>query len=143
MPTDLRPPRTPFGLFIERQMAEHQPPLSQSTLARRAKVSPASVSRWLREPGRPDADSLRRLAEALDTDYDDLLAAAGYGRPSADIGEALAGLRPQVDPLAAELSAMLDPGSALGDDDRVFLQHMVDRLIDPYRRKMRRRGTTA
>jgi len=130
---------TEFGYFLLSKMATHEPPLTQAELARRTGVGQASISRWIFKPGRPEPEKLRVLAETLDVKYDDLLALAGYGTPSADVTEALAAARPEIDRLAAELSAMLAENSPLSDDDRTFIRHMVDRTIEPYRRTMRRR----
>lgn len=130
---------TEFGYFVMKKMAAHDPPLSQAELARRTGVGQATISRWIFNPGRPNSEKLRLLATTLGVDYAQLLTIAGYGEPSGDITTALSELRPEVDPLSAELAAMLAPSSPLTDDDRAFLGHTVDRLIDPYRRAMRRR----
>lgn len=130
---------TEFGYFLMRKMADHEPPLSQAELARRTGVGQASISRWIYKPGRPEISKLRLLASALEIEYDELMTIAGYGKPSDDITDALSGLRPDVDPLAIELSTMIDDASPLSDGERELLRQMVDRLIDPYRRPMRRR----
>jgi transcriptional regulator with XRE-family HTH domain len=130
---------TKFGYYVLAKMAEHEPPLSQADLARLAGVGQATISRWILSPGRPNSEKLRLLAEALDVDYEVLMTIAGYGKPSGEVTTALEGLRPDVHPLAAEFSSMLDQGSPLPAADRDFLQHTIDRLIDPYRRQMRRR----
>lgn len=121
-----------------RKMAERA--LSQAALARRTGVGQATISRWIYKSGRPDAEKLRLLASSLDVEYKQLLSLAGYGEPAESLAEAIARLRvEEVDPLASELSAMLDEASALSDDDREFLRHTVNRLMDPYRKAMRRR----
>lgn len=130
---------TEFGYFLVSKMAKHEPPLSQAELARRTGVGQASISRWIYKPGRPEPEKLRLLADALDVDYDDLLTLAGYGRPSDDVTSALASARLDIDQLASELSAMLEGESPLTDDDRAYIRNTVDRIIDPYRRAMRRR----
>lgn len=133
---------TEFGYFLLCKMAEHEPPLSQAELARRMGVGQSTISRWIFNAGRPKDDKLRLLGEAIGVGFSDLLAIAGYGEPSDDITEALSALRPDVDSLAIELSAMLDEGSPLSSGDREFLRHTVDRLMDPYRKPMRRRRTS-
>jgi transcriptional regulator with XRE-family HTH domain len=130
---------TEFGYFVLRKMADHDPPLSQAELGRRTGVGQSTISRWIFSPGRPNTEKLKLLASALNIDYNGLLTIAGYGQPSEDIAEALSGLRSDVDPLAEELSSMLDERSPLTDGDRAFLRNTVDRIIDPYRRTMRRR----
>lgn len=130
---------TEFGYFVMAKMAEHEPPLSQAELARRTGVGQATISRWIFSPGRPNPEKLRLLATTLGVDYAELMTIAGHGAPSEEITEALSGLRPDMDKLAVELSSMLMPASPLSDEDRAFLRHTVDRIIDPYRRAMRRR----
>lgn len=130
---------TEFGYFLLRAMAAHEPPLSQAELARRVGIGQATISRWIFKSGRPEIDKLELLAPVLGVDRAGLMTIAGYGAPSTDISEALAGLHPDVDPLAAELSDMLSDNSPLGDTDRDLLRQMVERLMEPYRKTMRRR----
>lgn len=132
---------TEFGYFLLSKMAAHEPPLSQAELARRTGVGQASISRWIYKPGRPEPEKLQLLADTLGIKYDDLLALAGYGRPSQNAVGVPARPRPELIPLAAELSAMLQAESPLTDDDRAYIENVVDRIIDPYRRAMRRRRT--
>lgn len=130
---------TEFGYFLMRKMAAHEPPLSQAELARLVGIGQATISRWIYKPQLPDPEKLRITAPVLGMTYGELLTVAGYGEPSSDISAALSGLRPDVDALAAELSAMLSPSSPLPEADRELLRTMIDRLIDPYRRTMRAR----
>lgn len=129
--------RTPteFGLFIMRAMAAHDPPLNQGELAKRADVSQSTISRWIYSPGKPDTRRLDRLATALDVDYGELLSIAGHGRPAERVPD------PgwPTDRLAQEIDAMLGGTSPLTEADRQYIRSMVDRVIDPYRRQMKRR----
>jgi transcriptional regulator with XRE-family HTH domain len=129
---------TEFGYFLMAKMADHEPPLSQAELARKTGVGQASISRWIYGSGRPEVTKLKLLAPVIDVEYDELLTLAGYGKPSDDLSGAIAGLR-DVEPLARELSAMLDAGSPLSSEERELLRQMIDRLMAPYRRSMRRR----
>lgn len=128
---------TEFGYWLMRKMAAHEPPLSQSELSRRSGIGQATISRWIFTQQKPDPKRLRKVAETLGEPYDEVMTIAGHGTPSADISAALAGIRPDIEPLAAELSAMLEDGSPLDDADREMLRQVVDRLIDPYRKLFR------
>jgi transcriptional regulator with XRE-family HTH domain len=130
---------TEFGYFLMSKMAAHEPPLSQAELARQVGIGQATISRWIFKEQRPEPGKLRLLAPVLGVSYSELLTIAGHGEPATEISEALTGLRPDIDPLAAELSAMLNESSPLKDTDRALLRAMIDRLIDPYRRTMRTR----
>jgi transcriptional regulator with XRE-family HTH domain len=132
---------TEFGLWLMRKMAAHEPPLSQAELARRSGIGQATISRWIFQEHTPDTRKLEKLATALDVSFAEVLTIAGHGTPAEDISAALAGLRPGVEPLAAELSAMLEDGSPLTEQDRQMLEQVVDRLIDPYRKLFRTRRT--
>lgn len=128
---------TPFGWYLMRKMDAHDPPLNQSELARQVGVSQSTISRWIYNPGRPDDGKLKPLAKTLGVEYSELLTVAGYGRPADNIADALSGLRPTIDPLAAEIGRMLDPNSPIPDTDRQALRTILDRVIDPHRRQMR------
>jgi transcriptional regulator with XRE-family HTH domain len=130
---------TEFGYFLLRAMAAHEPPLKQAELARRVGVGSATISRWIFKDGQPEAEKLRPLAEVLGVRYGKMLTLAGYGEPEVDVAEELAKLRPDLDPLAVELSQVLDDASPLPPAERDLLRQMVDRMIDPYRRTMRAR----
>jgi transcriptional regulator with XRE-family HTH domain len=134
---------TEFGYFVMRKMAAHDPPLTQAELARRTGMGQATISRWIFSPGRPNPEKLKLLATSLGVDYSELLTIAGYGEPASDVAEALASIRPDMDKIAVELAEMLAESSALSGEDRAFLRHTVDRLIDPYRRTVRRRRSAS
>lgn len=130
---------TVFGLWLMRKMATHEPPLSQAELARRSGIGQATISRWIFQEHKPDTRRLEKLATALGVPFAEVLTIAGHGTPSEDISTALAGLRPDIDPLAIELSTMLDEESPLDGRDREMLRQVVDRLVDPYRKLFRTR----
>lgn len=132
---------TEFGYFVLNLMGQHDPPLTQTALAAVTGVGQATISRWIFTPGRPNPDKLRALADALGIGHDELLQAAGYAKRSQELSAALAASK--VDRLASELSTMLDETSPLSEDDRQFLRHTVDRLMDPYRKSMRRRRSAS
>jgi transcriptional regulator with XRE-family HTH domain len=131
--SDRQPTR--FGLYVLRQMAAHDPPLTQSDLARKVSVSQSTISRWIFEERRPDYANLEALAPALDVEFDELLAHAGYGPQAAEVGT-----MPSIHPLALELDQMLGENSRVPASDREHLRIIVDRVIDPYRKPRRRRA---
>ncbi len=97
-------------------------------------VSASTVSRLIYSGEyRPDMRTFERLGDALGVAATDLFAAhAGEVHPPV-VGD--------LPPLAAELAGMLHPDSPLADEDRLMLQTVIDRLIDPHRRVMRRRSS--
>jgi transcriptional regulator with XRE-family HTH domain len=129
--TDREP--TEFGWFVMRRMADFDPPLNQSELARRARVSQSTIHRWIYSPGRPETDKLDRLSAALGVDHGELLAKAGYGRPADHVAE-----RP-IHRIARDIDAILSVNSPIPAEDRAALETVIDRMIDPYRKLLRRR----
>lgn len=124
---------TEFGWYIQRKMAEHDPPLNQTELALRTGVSQSTISRWIYSPGRPETDKLQLLADVLGVDHGELLVAAGHGRPAESVAAAPAHR------LARELDAMLADASPIPADKRAALEAFVDQVLENYRPLMRRR----
>jgi transcriptional regulator with XRE-family HTH domain len=124
---------TAFGWYIMRKMAAFDPPLNQSELHRRTGVSQSTISRWIYNSGRPETDKLDLLADALGVDYGELLAKAGHGRPADHVAE------PPIHRHARNIDAILSPNSPVPPEDREALERVLDRLIDPYLKLIRRR----
>lgn len=127
---------TPFGWYLLHRMAEHEPRLTQSDLARLAGVGQATISRWIYDDIRPDTERLGRLALALGVSKNELLQRAGHGTAALDLedlGE------PALHPILAEARMMLDPASPLTDEERDNLEQVLTGIVAPYRRAMRRR----
>jgi transcriptional regulator with XRE-family HTH domain len=122
-------------------------------LARTSGVAPSTITRLIYGGvDRPDEVTLERIARAFAglsapsvVDSADLEAAvraklaslklaAGYGV------DGVAEPMRRMHRLAAELDLMIGEGSPLDPRDVEFIETMTDRLIEPYRRKMRRRG---
>ncbi|WP_326564517.1 helix-turn-helix domain-containing protein [Micromonospora peucetia] len=131
--SDRQPTR--FGLYVLRKMAAHNPPLTQSDLARQVPVSQSTISRWIFKEGLPEYGKLEALAPVLGVTVDEMLAQAGYGRQAADASEATA-----MHPLALELDQMLGEASRVPEAEREHLRIIIDRVIDPYRKPRRRRA---
>lgn len=117
-------------------------------LARDAGVSPSTISRLVYGGvDRPDPDTLGLLAAALvrargpedpeeqakaiQDKHDELFRAAGYRVAEMQLRE--------IHPLARELDQMVGEGTPLDAADVAYLSDMVERLVKPYRAKVRRR----
>lgn len=109
---------------------------SQADIARAAGVGPSLLSKWFRGEETPSLDSLKKLAGLPGAKLDDLLQLTG--RVSGDGAVAAVAVR-AAHPLARELDDMLAERSPIATADRQVLVTLVDRVIDPYRRVMRRR----
>ncbi|MGI5245038.1 helix-turn-helix domain-containing protein [Dactylosporangium sp. CA-139066] len=145
---DSTPGKTPteFGFALLRAMAAAGY-TKQAPFARDAGLAGSTLNRLIYGGvERPTSETLLQIAKALvpadagtseqvremvNAKHAELLVAAGYA-----VGGAVARV---LDPLATELDDLLDEGSHLSDDDRTYIRNMVDRVIDPYRRRARRR----
>jgi hypothetical protein len=92
------------------------------------------VLRWLSEEQRPTIRSIERIAPLLGRSINELVVAAypdrlGVSAPAA----------PAVHPLVHELGRMLAEDSPIPQPDRLALETVLDRMVDPYRKVMRRR----
>lgn len=130
---------TEFGNWLLVQMANAG--LTQSELARQTGLAQATISRWIYHPGRPDPDKLNQLARALGVNALELHRRAGHLAPEANErpGKVVSAEPLNWPPIAAEIRAMLADDSPIGATDRDALATILDRVIDPYRRRMRRR----
>jgi transcriptional regulator with XRE-family HTH domain len=97
--------------------------------ARAAGTDPSVVLRWLSEEQRPTIRSIDRVAPILGRTVNELVRAAYPDR--------LAGAAENA--LTAEIAAMLASDSPLAEADRRALETVLDRMIEPYRKVMRRR----
>jgi transcriptional regulator with XRE-family HTH domain len=146
--TDQHKTTTPLGYHLLRVMGEAGY-TRVAPFARAAGISGSTMHRVIHgDSGRPDTDTLLRIAYALakvapDPDepepavvteiHQELLAVAGYR-----IGASTP--TRTYDPLALEIDDLLGDGSTLPETDRDLLRTMIDRLISPYRRRGRRRA---
>jgi transcriptional regulator with XRE-family HTH domain len=112
---------------------------TQADIARVAGIVPSLLSKWFRGLEQPNFTSLEKLATGLQVPLRDLIALSGR-LPEGEVGERPVPPPPiLVNPLALELDRMLDDESPLSDEDRHAIRTIVDRVIAPYRRQMRRR----
>jgi transcriptional regulator with XRE-family HTH domain len=113
---------------------------SPTQFARAVNTDPSVVLRWLNEEQRPTIRSLERVAPALGRTITEMVNAAYPDRlPDADPAPAPASLHP----LGYEVGRMLADDSPLTTEDRESLTTVINRMLESYRRDMRRRRNTA
>lgn len=127
-----------FGAWLEARMADQRPPVSRAEVKRRTGVSLSTVSRWINDDARPTVDNLTLLAPLLSVGRSELLLRAGYS-PDPEVAAAPLSEVRVVDPLAAEIDRMLDPASPLTEEDRHTLRILLERMVEPHRKVMKRR----
>lgn len=136
---------TALGWWLLAEMDRRQ--LSQTYLAGRMGVAQATISRWIYRSMQPETNKLNQLADEFKLDDQqraEMFRLAGHNVASATIRAEItaeAEVVRAVHPIAAEIRRMLDAGSPIPDGDRQLLETLLDRVIDPYRKVMRRRKT--
>ena len=104
--------------------------------ARSVNTDPSVVLRWLSEEQRPTIRSLERVAPTLGKTINEMVGAAYPDR----LGE---GARPPgttaLHPIGYEVGRILASDSPIASEDRDALHAVLNRLLEPYRRDMRRR----
>jgi transcriptional regulator with XRE-family HTH domain len=120
-----------FGVYLKEAIRAAGFP-TPTHFARAAGTDPSVVLRWLSEEQRPTIRSIERIAPVLGQTINALVVAAYPDRlaPPADTAE---------NTVVAELSTMLAGDSPLPVADRQALEATLDRMIEPYRKAMRRR----
>jgi transcriptional regulator with XRE-family HTH domain len=111
---------------------------SQADIARAIGVGASLLSKWFRGDEKPSLDSLEKIERLPGAKLDDLLKLTGRRSSDGQPTVPPVAMRP-VHALARELDAMLDEGSPIALADKEVLVTLVDRVVDPYRRTMRRR----
>ncbi len=127
-------PMTPLGERVIARMAEIGM-RTQRDLVARAEVGEATITRLLYDHRRPKVETLRQVAVALDLPPDALLTVA-YDDASVPLSTF-----PALPPLAAEIGRMLADDSPIAGEDRERLAAILDAVVAPYRRQMRKRKT--
>jgi hypothetical protein len=129
------PPRvaTGFGAYLKEAINAARFPTA-THFARAAGTDPSVVLRWLSEEQRPTIRSIERIAPVLGLGINELVVAAYPDRlrrpaPAPTV----------IHPLVHELGRMLADDSPIPDPDRQALETVLDRMLEPYRRAMRRR----
>lgn len=126
-----------FGEFLRLQMIRAGN-LRPADIERETGLDASLVGKWMRDKARPSPVNLARLAPAIDVALPELLARSGHVA-HAEFGTAEPPEVEEIDPLVVELSRMLDPNGGLSADKRHELATLVDRVISPYRRDLRKR----
>jgi transcriptional regulator with XRE-family HTH domain len=126
---------TGFGRYLKEAILAARFP-TPTHFARAVGTDPSVVLRWLSEEQRPTIRSIERIAPILGRSINDLVRAAYPDRLSGSVPEV-----PAVHPLVHELARMLADDSPIPPADRAALETVLDRLLDPYRKVLRRRRT--
>ena len=131
----MAPPRSAsgFGGYLREAILAAGYP-TPTHFARAVGTDPSVVLRWLSEDQRPTIRSIERIAPILGKTINELVVAAYPDRLSGPGADA-----PATHPLVHELARMLAADSPIPRDDREALATVLDRIIEPYRKLLRRR----
>ena len=105
--------------------------------ARTVGTDPSVVLRWISEDQRPTIRSIERIAAVLGRTINEVVDAAYPDR----LAEPAGTQPPPLHPLAYELGRMLADDSPIAPTDRQALLSVLNRIVEPYRRDMLRRGS--
>jgi transcriptional regulator with XRE-family HTH domain len=125
---------TGFGVYLKEAILAARFP-TPTHFARAAGTDPSVVLRWLSEEQRPTIRSIERIAPVLGKSINELVLAAYPDRLNGPAPAAV----PAAHPLVHELARMLADDSPIPRADREALETVLDRMLDPYRRVLRRR----
>ena len=125
---------TGFGVYLKEAILAARFP-TPTHFARAAGFDPSVVLRWLSEEQRPTIRSIERIAPVLGRSINELVLAAYPDRLNGPAPAAV----PAAHPLVHELARMLAPDSPIPRADREALETVLDRMLEPYRRVLRRR----
>ncbi|WP_189082357.1 helix-turn-helix domain-containing protein [Mangrovihabitans endophyticus] len=131
MPTPAPPPG--FGTYLKEAIQAAGFP-TPTHFARAVGTDPSVVLRWLSEEQRPTIRSIDRIAPVLGKSIQDLVRAA-YPDRLTDHRPAT----PAMHPLVGELARILADDSPVPAADREALATVLDRMLAPYRKVLRRR----
>jgi transcriptional regulator with XRE-family HTH domain len=126
-------PEPGFGGYLKEAIQAARFP-TPTHFARAAGTDPSVVLRWLSGEQRPTIRSIERIAPVLGRSIPEIVVAAYPDRVG---GPAPA--PPATHPLVHELGLILAPDSPVPEPDRAALESVLDRMLDPYRKVLRRR----
>jgi len=126
-------PASGFGVYLKEAILAARFP-TPTHFARAVGTDPSVVLRWLSEEQRPTIRSIERIAPVLGKSINELVVAAYPDRLSGQAVNA-----PATHPLVHELARMLADDSPIPRADRDALETVLDRILEPYRRLLRRR----
>jgi transcriptional regulator with XRE-family HTH domain len=113
--------REKFGAFIRREREAKG--LSLRDMAKKIKVSPTFLSKVETEDWKPGEEKLRKIAEVIGCDPDDLLARAG--RVPSELSDII-----KQHPHRQELAALLRTTKGLSAEDISKLVHQAEKVKD-------------
>jgi hypothetical protein len=124
-----------FGAYL-REVIQNAGFATPTHFARAVDTDPSVVFRWISEEQRPTIRSIEKIAPVLGKTINEMVMAAYPDR--------LGGTEPvpaaeSSHPLAHELGRMLAPDSPIPASEKDALISVLNRLLDPYRKLMRRR----
>src|SRR4051794_15918923 len=122
-----------FGAYLKEAIRAARFP-TPTHFARAAGTDPSVVLRWLSGEQRPTIRSIERIAPVLGRSINEIVVAAYPDRVGGPEQAA-----PVTHPLVHELGRILAADSPVPEPDRMALEAVLDRLLDPYRSVLRRR----
>ncbi len=126
-------PEPGFGGYLKEAIQAARFP-TPTHFARAAGTDPSVVLRWLSGEQRPTIRSIERIAPVLGRSIQELVVAAYPDRVGGPSPTPAA-----THPLVHELDRILAPDSPVPEADRAALESVLDRMLDPYRKVLRRR----
>jgi transcriptional regulator with XRE-family HTH domain len=126
-------PAAGFGAYLKEAIQAARFP-TPTHFARAVGTDPSVVLRWLSEEQRPTIRSIERIAPVLGRSIHELVVAAYPDRVKDSAPPPAA-----AHPLVHEISRILADDSPVPAADREALATILDRMIDPYRKVLRRR----
>ncbi len=128
--------QTPIGFGIYLRDAIHAAGFTTPThFARVVGTDPSVVLRWISEEQRPTIRSIERIAPVLGKTINNVVRAAYPDR----LGVNDHSPANKLHPIAYEIGRILADDSPVSSDDRLALETVLDRMLEPYRRELRRR----
>jgi transcriptional regulator with XRE-family HTH domain len=128
--------QTPIGFGIYLRDAIHAAGYATPThFARVVGTDPSVVLRWISEEQRPTIRSIERIAPVLGKSINDVVRAAYPDR----LGGNETAPTHRLHPIAYEIGRILAEDSPVSEADRQALETVLDRMLEPYRRELRRR----
>ncbi|WP_067508087.1 helix-turn-helix domain-containing protein [Actinoplanes sp. TFC3] len=124
-----------FGGYLKEAIQAARFP-TPTHFARAVGIDPSVVLRWLSEEQRPTIRSIERIAPVLGRSINELVVAAYPDRVGGPAPQP-----PANHPLVHELALLLAEDSPIPAADRQALATVLDRMIDPYRKVVRRKRT--
>jgi len=126
-------PEAGFGGYLQEAIRAARFP-TPTHFARAAGTDPSVVLRWLSGEQRPTIRSIERIAPVLGRSINEIVVAAYPDR---------LGGPPPVPPVTPaivhELGRILAPDSPVPEADRAALEAVLDRMLEPYRKVLKRR----